>query len=119
MARGVWKPKKGAEAAVAHVEDIKAGGIRTLYIRELLQDGGAGDTPVWSRYMGNTPQDLEDPGRVTPQGGLPDGAPSRDVPSVTCSSHGGQSTKGTRTRRCVPVEKRGVGSNRGRKRCGG
>ena len=73
MARGVWKPKKGAEAAVAHVEDIKAGGIRTLYIRELLQDGGAGDTPVRNRYMINTPQDLEDPGRVTPQGGLLDG----------------------------------------------
>ena len=59
MARGGWKYEKGVEAEGAEVENIKDLGSRTPDTQELLQGGGAGEPPVWSRDMGNAPHDCK------------------------------------------------------------
>ena len=42
-------------------------------LRELLQGGGSGYCPIWSRDLGHVPQYWEDPWWVPPQGVLPAG----------------------------------------------
>ena len=46
----------------ADVEDLKARGSIPLDIRKILQGGGIYNPTVWSRDMGNFPQDRVDPG---------------------------------------------------------
>ena len=66
---GGWKPEEGAEAVGAYFVGLRAGGSIPPDIQKCLKGGGAGKPHVWSRDLGNDPQDWEDPGWVPPQGG--------------------------------------------------
>ena len=51
------------------VKCFRAEGIIPQDVREILQGGGARDTPVCRLIASDVPSDWEDPGRVSPQGG--------------------------------------------------
>ena len=50
------------------VEDYRLGGREPLNFRKFLQGGGSRKPTVRHGVLGDVPLDLEDTGRVTPQG---------------------------------------------------